>query len=80
MKTIEVNKNLIDDYLKLLHSLSTNNKLDLISRLTQSIKDEVNDKSLFYKSFGAWESMNSADEIILEIRKSRRLKRRVEEF
>jgi arsenate reductase-like glutaredoxin family protein len=80
MERIEANKDLIDSYFKLLHGLSTNHKLDLISRLTESIKNEVSTKKSFYKAFGAWNDNISTKELALELRKSRKLKRRIENF
>ena len=62
----------IDGYLQLLENLSPGNKLDLISRLTLSVKTDITQRSdLFFKVFGAWESTQTADEIINEINKSR---------
>jgi len=72
MKAIDINTTLIDGYLRLLASFSPNNKLDLISKLTLSVKlDFTERKKSFYKAFGAWESKQSAEEIIDEIRNSR---------
>jgi len=62
----------IDGYVRLLNSLSSNNKLDLISRLTDSVKTDLKEKKSFFKrSFGAFDSSKSAEEIIEEIRGSR---------
>ena len=81
MKAIDINTTLIDGYLRLLGNLSTANKLDLISKLTLSVKTETTEsKKSFYKSFGAWESKKSAEEIINEIHNSRTLNRQIESF
>lgn len=81
MKTIDVNSALIEDYLRLLDSLSPTNKLELISKLTLSVKSDITDrKSSFKEAFGAWESKNSAEEIIAEIRDSRIFNRQIEEL
>ena len=81
MKVIDINTTLIDGYLRLLDNLSPSNKLDLISKLTLSIKTDItNRKKSFYKAFGAWESKQSADEIISEIRNSRTFNRQIEQF
>lgn len=81
MKTIDINNTLIEGYLQLLGNLSPNNKLDLISKLTLSVKSDISDrKKSFYKSFGAWESKQSADEIINDIRNSRTFNRQTEQF
>jgi hypothetical protein len=72
MKTLDINTTLIDGYVELLDNLSPSNKLDLISKLTLSIKSDITDKkNRFRQSFGAWESDQTADEIIRDIRKSR---------
>ncbi|MFZ4464647.1 MAG: hypothetical protein ACOYN5_12425 [Bacteroidales bacterium] len=81
MKTIDINTTLIEGYLRLLDNLSPGNKLDLISKLTLSVKTDITDrKSSFYKAFGAWESAQTADEIINDIRISRTFNRQTEQF
>jgi hypothetical protein len=81
MKTTELNDTIIDGYVGLLDNLSTNNKLDLISKLTASVKlDLTNKKSTFKKAFGAFDSKKSAEEIIEEIRNSRVSTRQIESF
>jgi len=81
MKTIDINNTLIEGYLQLLDNLSPNNKLDLISKLTLSVKTDITDKKKsFYKAFGAWESKKTADEIISDIRNSRTFNRQTEEL
>jgi len=65
----------------MLKNLSTNNKLELISKLTQSLKSNMDKgKSNFYKAYGAWDSNESADELISSIRSSRTFNRNIEEF
>lgn len=81
MKAIDINTTLIEGYIRLLDNLSPSNKLDLISKLTLSVKTDITDrKKTFYKAFGAWESKQSADEIINDIRNSRTFNRKTEEF
>lgn len=81
MKTTDINTTLIEGYLQLLDNLSPNNKLDLISKLTLSVKTDITvKKNSFYKAFGAWESEQSADEIIKDIRNSRTFNRKTEKF
>jgi len=81
MRIAEINTIIVDGYVGLLDNLSTNNKLDLISKLTDSIKsDLIEKKSSFKKSFGAFESKKSAEEIIEEIRDSRVSTRQIESF
>ena len=81
MKAIDINNTLIEGYLRLLDNLSPSNKLDLISKLTLSVKTDITDrKKSFYKAYGAWESKQSADQIISDIRKSRTFNRQIEEL
>lgn len=81
MKSVDINIILIDGYLQLLDNLSPGSKLDLISKLTDSIKSDITSKkSGFKKSFGAFQSEKSADEIINDIRSSRAFTRQIEEL
>ena len=81
METANIDTTIIDGYLQMLNNLSPSNKLDLISKLTNSIKlDITNKKSFFKEAFGAFESEKSADEIINEIRNSRVFTRQIEGF
>lgn len=69
MKTVDVNTTIVDGYLKLLESLSPNNKLDLISKLSDSIKSDLGkEKKFFKKAFGAFQSAKEAEQIISETR------------
>ena len=80
-KAIDINSTLIDGYLRLLGNLSPSNKLDLISRLTLSVKIDIADHGdSFYKAFGAWESKQTADEMISDIRASRTFDRQTEQL
>jgi hypothetical protein len=77
----ETNSIIVDSYVGLLDNLSTSNKLDLITKLTASIKSDLTDKkSSFKKAFGAFDSKKSAEEIIDEIRNSRVSTRQIEAF
>jgi hypothetical protein len=69
----DINTTLIEGYIQMLENLSVKNKLDLISKLSLTIKgnDKVNNKT-FYEAFGAWDSNQSAEDIINDIRKSRK--------
>lgn len=81
MKTIDINTSLIEGYLRLLNNLSPKTKLELVSKLTLSAKSDDSDKKeAFYKSFGAWESEQSAEEIIKQIHKSRIFNRQTEKL
>ena len=81
MEASAIDTAIIDGYLKLLNNLSLNNKLDLISKLTLSIKSDIADKkSSFQEAFDAFESNKTAEEIIAEIRNSRTFTRQIEEI
>ncbi len=81
MKTIDIDNTLIDGYLELLDNLSPSNKLDLISKLTESVKTDItNKRRAFDDSFGAWESSETAEELITMIRESRTFKRDIEKL
>ena len=81
MPSTENNTTIINGYIGLLENLSPDNKLDLISKLSASVKTDLGDKvSTFKKSFGAFESEKTAEEIIEEIRNSRLFTRENEQF
>lgn len=81
MGTTKINATIVDGYVGLLDNLSASNKLDLITKLTESVKTDLkNKKSTFKKAFGAFESKKSAEKIIEEIRSSRISTRKVESF
>lgn len=81
MKAADLKFNLVESYLGLLNNLSPANKLELISRLSDSLKgsEKSADKSL-RELFGAFISKKSADEIISDIRASRNFNRNTEGF
>lgn len=59
MKDFEADNSIVKGYAELLDSLSSSMKLDLIAKLSDSIKSDLkSEKSLFQKSFGAFESKN----------------------
>ena len=77
----EINDIIVDGYVGLLDNLSTNNKLDLISKLSASVKSDLTDKkSSFKKAFGAFDSKKSAEEILQEIRSNIVSTRQIETF
>lgn len=81
MKAGELQFNLIDSYLRLLNNLSAENKLELISRLSDSLKGfkKENPRSVD-KLFGAFESSLSAEQIIAELKSNRTFRRNTEQF
>lgn len=81
MNTADINTKLIDSYIGLLKNMSTQNKLNLISKLTQSVKTDMDvEQTEFYKAFGGWDKNESAEELIRTIKDSRTFNRAIEEF
>ncbi len=80
MDTVDFNNNLVKAYLALLENASTENKLELISRLSESIRHSLRDKRNIDRFYGAWKSDESAEEIIEQIQTSRTSIRQREEF
>jgi uncharacterized protein YjfI (DUF2170 family) len=65
-------KQIVEAYSSLFEGLSDSSKIELIEILSKSLKIDKNTKdSKFYKSFGAFSSEKSAEEIILDIKSSR---------
>jgi len=72
MKTANIDTSLIDSYFTLLKNLSADNKLELIARLSTSMKKRKNTKTDSWKSlFGAFALEQSADEFVAELKKDR---------
>jgi hypothetical protein len=72
---------LIDNYYGLLSSLSKENKIKLIAKLSNSINEEASkNENVVDKFFGAFKSEKSAEELIREIRESRIFNRTIEAF
>lgn len=67
-----------DYYFGVLKNLNADSKLDLISQLSQSLKSENIDATSLESLFGAYESEETADEIIAELRSSRVSNRNIE--
>ena len=71
----------IDNYFGLLRGLSTDYKIKLIAKLSNSIVEEVaENENLVDRFYGAFKSKKSAEEIITEIRESRTFNRTIESF
>ncbi len=63
---------LADCYFGILKNLNSDSKLDLISKLSQSLKDrEMKSETSLQSLFGAYNSDESVDEIIADIKASR---------
>ena len=80
MRTINVHENLLETYLRLLGTLSINDKLELISKLSQSMKMEKSKEVPFQELFGAFQSEKTAEKQIEEIRQARNFNRQNFEF
>ena len=81
MKATDLNINLIESYFGLLKNLSTDSKLELIAKLSNSMKTTKRTKDDSLKSlYGAFISKQSADEIINDIKQARTFKRKRVEF
>jgi hypothetical protein len=81
MITPKSNMTIIEGYLGLLENLNPKTKLDLISKLTATVKSGIiTKKSTIKKAFGALDTKQSADELINEIRSSRISTRKIESF
>jgi hypothetical protein len=77
MKTTDININLVDSYYTLLKSLSPNNKLELIARLSNSMKTtKMNKDNSWEALFGSWELDQLVDEFIDELKKDRNFSRK----
>jgi hypothetical protein len=79
MRTADLYTKIINGYLGLLKNLSPASKLDLISKLTQSVKSDIRSQNNnLKKAFGAWDQEESADELVDTIRSSRLFNRKIE--
>ncbi len=68
-------KHIVETYSGLLEGLSSEGKTELIENLSKSLNTEKKSKEInFYKSFGAFDSEASAEEIIKDIKSSRKFR------
>lgn len=73
MKAADLKFNLIDSYLGLLNNLSPESKLELISKLSDSLKGSKKPiKKSLSNLYGAFKSKKTADEIITDLKSSRK--------
>ena len=80
MKTLE-SAALIDNYFGLIDSLTRENKIKLMAKLSASIAEAKEEKKdVVDMFFGAFKSKESAEEIISKIRGSRNFNRELESF
>ncbi|HOZ78934.1 MAG TPA: hypothetical protein PLY34_13150 [Ferruginibacter sp.] len=74
-------RHIVETYSDLFEGLSSLSKIELIESLTKSLKTENTKKdSKFYKSFGAFASEKSAEEIITDIKSSRKFRNKEIKF
>ncbi len=74
-------KHIVETYSELLEGLSFDNKIELIENLSKSLSAKEKDKEKdFYKSFGAFASSMSPEEIIKEIRSGRKFRQKYIRF
>lgn len=79
MDSMNVNNILVNNYLALLQNMSQNDKLELISQLSQSLKTEEPMEEMSLKAlFGAFQSDKTAEQIIEEVRSARVFNRKIE--
>ena len=70
-------KHIVESYSVLFEGLSQVSKIELIESLSKSLKAEKKSKDInFYKSFGAFGSTKPAEEIIKDIRTSRKFRKK----
>jgi len=82
MKSTDMNTALMDNYYSLLKNLSHDNKLELIARLSKSMKSSKKAKKEISLSslYGSWISEQSADELINELKNARNFNRKREDL
>lgn len=67
-------KHIVETYSMLFDGLSSLSKIELIEKLTKSLKREKTvKKDTFFESFGAFSDEKSAEEIIADIKSSRKV-------
>ncbi len=68
-------RHIVETYSGLFEGLSFLSKIELIESLSRSLKTEKStQESNFYKSFGAFSSEKTAEEIIADIKSSRKFR------
>lgn len=66
-------KHIVEVYSEMLEGLSTEGKTELIENLSRSLQNsDTENNDAFYKSFGSFASTKSAEDIVAEIKESRR--------
>lgn len=71
------NRNIVNAYSQLFEGLDSITKLELIEHLSRSLrKEKKTTEQSFYDSFGAFASSKSAEEIVEDIKTSRRFNKK----
>jgi hypothetical protein len=74
-------RRIVETYSGLFEGLSSLSKIELIESLSKSLKIKTTKKDLaFFKSFGAFSSGKSAEEIIKDIKSSRKFRQKEIKF
>lgn len=74
-------RHIVETYSELLEGLNPASKTELIESLSNSLKTEKKVKDdTFYQSFGAFASTKSAEEITVEIKTSRKFRKKEIKF
>ena len=77
MNNADINTTLIDSYFTLLKGLSADNKLELIAKLSKSMKTAKKEKDVSWKAlFGALKLDQSADDFIKDLKDDRKFSRK----
>jgi len=78
---MEAGNTIVDNYFNVIKNLSPDNRLELISKISDSLRTSKIKKDDSWKSlFGAFVSDESAEEIISHLRNSRYSERQIEEL
>ncbi|HAH56505.1 MAG TPA: hypothetical protein DCM02_14785 [Flavobacterium sp.] len=68
-------KHIVETYSMLFDGLNSLSKIELIEKLTKSLKREKRiERDTFFESFGAFSDEKSAEEIILNLKSSRKFR------
>ena len=78
---MEARNLIVDNYFEMIKNLSADVKLELISRISDSLTNTSDIKNDSWKElFGAYDSEQTAEEIIDDLRKSRFTHREIENW
>ncbi len=80
MQAENIDESIVESYLGLLKNLSNDMKLELISKLSQSMKGEKREEGSPKDLFGGFVSEKSAEVLIEELRQARVFNRQIEDL